>query len=131
MKGLDKCKKNLKKIIIGAIVFGLVTQVLFTQINLFRTEKRQTRQFEKYSTFSYKLDDKSFPFHYFEMYQEEDVLERIDCNTRTENTEESTKHCDKIECLKSDSIEIRNECLAALGYIENPDDQETFYDYIP
>ena len=65
------------------------------------------------------------------MYKEVDILERIDCNTRTEHTEKSQRHCEKIECLKKSSIEIRNECLFQLGYLDDPDDQETFYDYIP
>jgi hypothetical protein len=77
------------------------------------------------------FSDKSVPFHYFEMYREMDILERIDCNTRTDISEETIMHCSKIECLKSDSHEIRNECLFNLGYLEDPDDQETFYDYYP
>lgn len=104
-------KKKLKQIIMSAIIFGLVIQVLTSQIEKFRTEKSQSQQFEKYSTFSYVFSDKSIPFHYFEMYKEVDILERIDCNTRTEHSENSKKHCEKIECLKKNSIEIRNECL--------------------
>jgi hypothetical protein len=60
---------------------GLVLQVLISQIQKFRTEKSQTSQYEKYSTFTYHFNDKSIPFHYFEMYKEVDILERIDCNT--------------------------------------------------
>jgi hypothetical protein len=56
------------------IVAGLVAQVLYTQITLYGQEKSQSNQKVKYSTFEYEFNDRTIPFHYFEMYSEMDIL---------------------------------------------------------
>ena len=111
------------------IVAGLLAQVLYTQITLYGQEKSQSNQKVKYSTFEYAFNDRTIPFHYFEMYSEMDILQRIDCDSREDKANQ--KHCTKIECMKSETTEDRNECLFQNGFIENPDDMETFYNYIP
>ena len=83
---------------------------------------------------TYTMDDKAIPIHYFERYNKYDILQRIDCDTRQDGL---FKHCQKIDCLRSETFNDRMHCIQDLypedeetNDGEHEDSVESMYDYI-
>jgi hypothetical protein len=53
------------------------------------------------------MNDKNIPLHYFERFNKNDILQRIDCETR----DDEPIHCLKIKCMMKETFHERYHCL--------------------
>ena len=115
-KGIRKLEKYMKQLILGFIAFILFTEIVVTNFEKLNTVKSHSIGMNKLQSYTYTMNDRNIPLHYFERFNKNDILQRIDCETR----DDEPIHCKKIKCMMEESFHERYHCL-----------NETYPDGIP